>query len=257
MGWDVQATAIAVADIVPPIEALQAYVSNPQQITSWIAATLAIAGLIWLARSTFGRRVGRAVEETMFANWQLALLGSTGIILSLASGWTTWDGMRNFTGDPILSLMVTFGIQGVMLIVAWLIGESFAVGMNHRPQRRGAREGAGEFSTFLHRLQPLVAAIVGILLFVAVMLLAMQWLGTVDINNPALYNKGLWALSDKLLFAAAAILIVAIIAINAGSDLVEPYTQSARVIVKNSVLWVMFLACMATSVFFSDRKSVV
>ena len=32
--------------------------------------------------------------------------------------------------EAVLSGMVTFGIQGVMLIVAWLIGESFAVGMN-------------------------------------------------------------------------------------------------------------------------------
>ena len=59
-----------------------------------------------------------------------------GIVLSLASGWTTWDGMKNFTGEPILSAMVTFGIQGVMLIVAWLIGESFATGMNQQMARK-------------------------------------------------------------------------------------------------------------------------
>ena len=34
-------------------------------------------------------------------------------------------------------------------------------------------------------------------------------------------------------------------------DLLQPYVQSSRVILKNSVLWVMFLACMVTSVFFS------
>ena len=33
---------------------------------------------------------------------------------------------------PLLSIFISFGIQGVMLIVAWLIGESFAVGMNQR-----------------------------------------------------------------------------------------------------------------------------
>ncbi len=63
-------------------------------------------------------------------DWQLALLGSAALLLSLAGGWTTWDGMKNFTGEPVLSAMFTFGIHGVMLIVAWLIGESFATGMN-------------------------------------------------------------------------------------------------------------------------------
>ncbi len=72
-------------------------------------------------------------------NWQLFLLGLTGLVLSLASGYTTWDGMTNFTGDAILSLMITFGIQGIMLIAAWLIGESFAVGM---AGGRGSQSGA-------------------------------------------------------------------------------------------------------------------
>ena len=70
--------------------------------------------------------------DDMASRWQLLLLGATGFVLSLASGYTTWDGMTNFTGETMLSLMVTFGIQGVMLIVAWLIGESFATGMNRR-----------------------------------------------------------------------------------------------------------------------------
>ena len=42
------------------------------------------------------------------------------------------DGLRNFTSAPLLSVFIAFGIQGVMLIVAWLIGESFASGMNQR-----------------------------------------------------------------------------------------------------------------------------
>ena len=45
-----------------------------------------------------------AMKAGFSENWQLALLGSTAIALSLASGWTTWDGMRNFTGEPILSV---------------------------------------------------------------------------------------------------------------------------------------------------------
>ena len=92
------------------------------------AACILAAFLLW--RSPIGKRARTGLENTMFSNWQLALLGATGLILSLASGYTTWDGMRNFTGEAVLSGMVTFGIQGVMLIVAWLIGESFATGMS-------------------------------------------------------------------------------------------------------------------------------
>ena len=82
-----------------------------------------------------------AAMKTGFSeNWQLFLLASTGIALSVASGYTTWDGLRNFTQAPLLSVLIAFGIQGVMLIVAWLIGESFARGM-HQRGRNGDREG--------------------------------------------------------------------------------------------------------------------
>ena len=37
----------------------------------------------------------------------------------------------------------------------------------------------------------------------------------------------------------------------ARTDVVTPYAQALRIMAKNSMLWVMFLACMATSVFFS------
>src|SRR5690606_18471165 len=58
------------------------------------------------------------------ASWQLALLACTSIALSIASGWTTWDGMENFTNNKRLGVLISFGVQGVMLIAAWLIGES-------------------------------------------------------------------------------------------------------------------------------------
>ncbi len=44
---------------------------------------------------------------------------------------------ENFTDEPVLSAMFTFGIHGVMLIAAWLIGESFATGMNQVRARTG------------------------------------------------------------------------------------------------------------------------
>ncbi len=88
--------------------------------------------LLLLWSTGFFRRLFRIIEEMMFNNWQLALLGAAAIALSLASGYTTFDGLRNFTSAPFLSVLISFGIQGVMLIVAWLIGESFASGMNQR-----------------------------------------------------------------------------------------------------------------------------
>ena len=59
----------------------------------------------------------------------------TAFLLSVAAGSRTWDGMSQFTGDWVMSALITFGIQGVMLIIAWLIGESFASGMNQMPGR--------------------------------------------------------------------------------------------------------------------------
>src|SRR5262245_30979448 len=94
-----------------------------------------LLGLVLLWRTGFFARLFRIIEEMMFNNWQLALLGATAVALSLASGYTTFDGLRNFTSAPLLSILIAFGIQGVMLIVTWLIGESFAAGMNQQVTR--------------------------------------------------------------------------------------------------------------------------
>ncbi len=255
MGWDVKATAdtvLAAVDSVPLPSVSQvgeqaqtaanqvsaAISANPGSFISYTIAgivLMSLVGLIWRIRT----RLASTLEDTMFSNWRLALLGATGIVLSLASGYTTWDGMRNFTGEAVLSLMVTFGIQGVMLIVAWLIGESFAVGMN---QSSGAKR-----APFLDPMVAnIVGAITGIALFLALAALFMQG----DARPIAAASD--WAkFSDRLLIIVASLLAVAFVALYAASDLIKPYLQSLRVIIKNSVLWVMFLACMATSVFFS------
>ena len=119
-----------------------------------------LAGLVLLL--LFGNhRIRDGIHKALTDNWQLTLLASTGIALSLASGYTTFDGLRNFTSAPLLSVFISFGIQGVMLIVAWLIGESFAVGMNQR-----ASDG---------RRMRLVDASVGALLGVAFVGLVFYW----------------------------------------------------------------------------------
>ena len=61
---------------------------------------LALTAALW--RSGFLARLMRLVEETMLGNWQLALLGAAALALSLASGYTTFDGLRNFTSAPLL-----------------------------------------------------------------------------------------------------------------------------------------------------------
>jgi hypothetical protein len=207
------------------------------------AAGLAVLALtLWLLlTSRVARRVMGVAEDTVFSNWRLALLAATGLVLSLASGWTTWDGMRNFTREPILSFMITFGIQGVMLIVAWLIGESFASGMNVRTSD-GARAGFGK------GMQATFGAIIGVMLFIAVVMFGPFYTSA---PGNVLANGGWGEVGDKLLIVVVGLLAAALIVVYASSDLVRPYLQSSRVILRNAVLWVMFLACMATSVFFS------
>lgn len=248
MGFDIKATADAAgraidslpnADTIsknlPPLESLRPYTG----ILFTLGALVTISAV--LKHTSIGRRATRALEEALFGNWRLALLGATGLVLSLASGYTTWDGMRAFTGEPVLAGMVTFGIQGVMLIVAWLIGESFASGMSVRVER-GAYGAMG-------RATPWLGGLVGTLLFIAVAFVLLQSAGA-DVHRAAADVS--WVrLGDKMMIIVAGLLAIALLAVYAASDLVAPYLQSGRIIVKNAVLWIMFFSCMATSVFFS------
>ena len=203
--------------------------------TEWMARNWSFIALsfgiyfVYLWSRGFWKRLLQIIEKIAFSNWQLALLGATGLVLSLASGWTTWDGMRNFTHEPVLSLMITFGIQGVMLIVAWLIGESFASGMNVQGSARTSRGGGAG-------IEWIIGAILGAGIVVGLITLFVQ--GSLPISQ------------DQILFGSVALAAIALIAILQG-DLLTPYLRSTKIILRNAVLWVMFLACMATSVFFS------
>jgi hypothetical protein len=206
---------------------------------------LSLVLLLW--RSGFFRRLYRVIEEMMFSNWQLALLGATAVALSLASGYTTFDGLRNFTSAPLLSVLIAFGIQGVMLIVAWLIGESFATGMNQQIPRGGgfsARE-----------------AVIGMGLGVAFVGLVFYWVlsqsDAIGFTRSAGAIKGFHAdwsrFADVALYFTMALVLLGLVifGFRRGSDISVPYVQSVRLIAKNAVLWVMFLASMSASVFFS------
>jgi hypothetical protein len=221
--------------------------------SSFLMPALAGIAIILLVRSLAGARSGRdgrpglahraidAVTAAFIHNWQLTLLATTALVLSLASGWRTWEGMRNFTGEPIASLMVTFGIQGVMLIIAWLIGESFAAGLNQKSGEARARS----------TLEWAAGMGVGVLFAIAALAATGNALGLMDTNGQS--TSSLWSslAADKAIYIAAALLLVATLMINSRSDVVQPYVRSLRIMARNAVLWVMFFACAGTAVFFS------
>lgn len=229
MGWDVTAMVGIVGQGLPEVPNLEGF-AMPEW--GWqLALAAAVVFFLWWMIHPFIMRVLGLAEKLLLTNWRLALLGTTGIVLSLAACWTTWDGMHNFTNEPILSAMITFGIQGIMLIVAWLIGESFATGMN---------------ATSNGRTNRLAGLAVGTAVFfgAVLLILAASIYGMTQGIETETWIYGLAGVG-------AALLIVTALAKFWGHDVLVPYTQAVRVIAKNSMLWVMLLACMSMSVFFS------
>ncbi|WP_072395694.1 hypothetical protein [Hyphomicrobium sp. CS1GBMeth3] len=228
MGWDVKATADGVVQSLPTLPNITQDISASQAANWIIMALMVFAIAAALVRVL--PRVWAAAEKVFFTNWRLALIGSAALVMSMASGWVTWDGMRNFTGESVLSAMFTFGIQAVMLITAWLIGESFATGMN---QMRGRSQRS-----------------------VSPPMIALSLLGLAFVLTAVVAGIVQFGISNDQLFfglAAAGLVLLAVagIMIFSKSDVVRPYTQGVRIIAKNAMLWVMFLVCMSTSVFFS------
>jgi hypothetical protein len=210
-------------------------------------ALLLLLVLLALWQAGFFHRLLTIVEEMVFSNWRLALLGATAVALSIASGYTTFDGLRNFTSAPLLSVLIAFGIQGVMLIVAWLIGESFAAGMS-QPLPRGRDVSTRE-------------ALIGVGLGAALIGLVLYWtliwhgaIGFTERADDAWPMRADWRrVADVTLSLLLALALLALVVFNVrrGGEVLQPYVQSVRLIVKNAVLWLMFLASMSASVFFS------
>jgi hypothetical protein len=225
-------------DVKAALDALVAFLGQ-----NYLPLLLGLVALILFRRSGVFARVRGALEKALIDNWQLTLLASTGVALSLASAYTTWDGLRNFTRAPLLSLAIAFGIQGVMLIVAWLIGESFAAGMNQRaPGGRRAR---------------LPDALIGMALGVTLVGLLFYWVlqhyDAITLSSAAGFRADLAKVGEIGLYFLIGLVLIAIVAFGSrrGGDISTSYAQSLRLIVKNAVLWVMFLSSMAASVFFS------
>ncbi len=219
-------------DLVALVDAVRSSLSN-------ISAPLLLGGLalVLLLRSGLAKRLGAVLENLFFTNWQLGLLSATGIVLSAASGWTTWDGMKNFTGEPILSAMVTFGIQGVMLIVAWLIGESFATGMTQQAPNGVA---SGDRSSLKVALG---ATLLGIAMAAVAFAVQFGSAKSSEVDKAQALTLLYWA--------AGALVAVGLFVVASKAHTFRAYFDATRVIARTAVLWVMFLACMATSVFFS------
>lgn len=237
MGWDVKATADSTLDAIqklPSIDTVAAQMPTLESLRPFkgplliLGAACIIVAILFF--TDFGQRLRKVLKDVFFTNWQLALLGTAALVLSLAGGWTTWDGMTNFTGEPVLSLMFTFGIHGVMLIVAWLIGESFATGMSTVP-RSGLARATIPLMVIIAFGVVLLAAAAGVY----------HWHHGISADS--------W--TQALMTAGAVLVALGLLTVFARSDILVPYTQAARIITKNAMLWVMFLACMATSVFFS------
>ncbi|MEL6422228.1 MAG: hypothetical protein AAFQ42_07270 [Pseudomonadota bacterium] len=139
----------------------------------------------------------------------------------------------------ILSFMITFGIQGIMLIAAWLIGETFAA--NNASQRSYR---SGWFTGGMVIASAIIA--IGLVGFV----LQPDQFGnyaqyaTFDPNTLALLKPGLGLIA---LVGGAVVLFL----ILSRREIAGPYLSGAMVVLRNIPLWIMFLSCMATSVFFS------
>ena len=182
-------------------------------------------------------RLWLAIVEEMLTNWRLALLGLTGLALSFASGWTTWDGMNNFTGNAVLSLLITFGIQGVMLIAAWLIGETFALGLSNR----GDGHSGGVFWGLFLLISVVVIAL----------LLALFFGRESSELGRSIFDFGQRWSSSVAGVVLVLVLIGALIYAVTQREVIGPYLRGSKIIVQNLPIWLMFLACMGTSVFFS------
>lgn len=228
---------------------------------------LILAGLGFLirrfARTELFAKLGRTLTEDVLTNWRLLLLGLTGIVLSLASGYTTWDGMTNFTcparasgdlcaGPMVLSLMITFGIQGVMLIAAWLIGESFAQGLSSG--HRTASAGKGPMADLAGWIISGILVLAGLTVAVVIGLLVLSPLSSSTSSFDAAtglagYVSSHWEALWYVVLGAAA--LGALTFMLSEREIIGPYFRGLRIVLKNLPIWLMFLACMATSVFFS------
>ncbi|MGH1351348.1 MAG: hypothetical protein ACRBBN_11150 [Methyloligellaceae bacterium] len=186
----------------------------------------------------------RKLNADFLTNWRLVLLGLTGLILSLASGWTTYDGIYNFTKAPVLALMITFGIQGVMLVTAWLIGESFATGATGEDHRE-----SGSLATIADIMRKSGQLFLSIVVLMLIAFILAKF--ALDINTTDMLQALSLSLFNATSLLGAILFFALFLVLFSKADIIGPYARGVRVILAHLPIWLMFLACMATSVFFS------
>jgi hypothetical protein len=93
------------------------------------------------------RHLGRRLVMQLYARPSLVLIAAAIVALSVASGERTFEGMKNFfegmqnaAAAVMLSALITFGVQVLMVVLAWRIGEvlstSSQVGTSATSQHR-------------------------------------------------------------------------------------------------------------------------
>jgi hypothetical protein len=189
--------------------------------------------------------LAETIRLAFTTNWQLTVLATSALLLSIASGWRTWDGMAQFTGESVLSLMITFGIQGVMLIIAWLIGESFAAGL------ASGRAKADRLPPARAVPASIAGLVVGGLVFASLCIIVLLYAGLVDPSRPYWGFAAADKMVSQVFFVALAVALIGPLLMRRQRGIIGDYVNGMRIVLSNAILWVMFFACMATSVFFS------
>lgn len=172
-------------------------------------------------------------------SWQVVMLATASVALSLASGWTTWDGMSNFTNEPAISLLLTLGVQGLMLVGAWLIGQTFVTSQaNFGSRSQSDFSSSSELETWVRTIVLLSFALITFLMIVSFLDSSVE-----ELLSEYPIQQGL-----VLIGVSSGVTLVAILS---GRQLFEKALHAVEVIFRHVVLWVMFLSCLAVSVFFS------
>lgn len=116
---------------------------------------------------TSNRAFSRLFYQSLMTNPTLTLIFCASLCLSLASGYTTWDGMTEFTNSAILSFLMTAGLQGLMLVLAWVVGKELVADDLYKQSFDGpADERSGKeklrqyFSFFIWRHKGLILSFV-------------------------------------------------------------------------------------------------
>jgi hypothetical protein len=109
-----------------------------------------------MARFPLLRHLLRRLQVQLLERPSLALVLAAIVALSLASAERTFRGMQNFTHVTVLSALITFGVQILMLVLAWRIGDVWATDREVGASILTRSQGAKSISLFA-RLWRLIA----------------------------------------------------------------------------------------------------